>query len=221
MHNTYHYDVKTPDQLREGIQYPLLIALHGIGYNEQYMLEAFDGLADEYIVVAPRGDLSYEGGYAYYYLQDYGRPDMEQFDVSMEKLQTFIHDVVEEYPVDREHVYLAGFSQGAILSNSLAMVLGHQVRGIVSMNGYVPSFLKDRYPVQPIDHLAVFLSTGEADEIFPPEVGRKNEMYFQEEGASVRYRIYSIGHEIGEEAKKDAVQWLLANYQSDKQLNQS
>ncbi|MFC3040708.1 alpha/beta hydrolase [Virgibacillus xinjiangensis] len=216
MEGTFHYDVKTPQSVRADRTYPLLIALHGIGYDEKDMMEAFDGVTDEYILVAPRGNLTYEEGFAYYYLEDYGKPDMALFDASMEKLQVFIDEVMEEYPVDRDQVYLAGFSQGAILSNSLAMVLGDCVRGIVSMNGYVPGFLKDRYPVQPVGHLNVWLSTGEDDEIFSPEIGRKNEAFFRAEGASVRYRTYLIGHELGEAAIKDAVQWLLADI---KQVN--
>ncbi|WP_156290625.1 hypothetical protein [Oceanobacillus salinisoli] len=63
-------------------------------------------------------------------MKDYGKPDIELFDASMGKLQKFIHDVVGKYPVERDSIYLAGFSQGAILSNSLAMVLGERVRGL-------------------------------------------------------------------------------------------
>ncbi|WP_156290624.1 hypothetical protein [Oceanobacillus salinisoli] len=47
------------------------------------------------------------------------------------------------------------------------------------MNGYVPEFLKDRFPVRPIGHLHVFLSDGAEDNIFPREIGRKNAAFLK------------------------------------------
>ncbi|WP_138420524.1 alpha/beta hydrolase [Aquibacillus sediminis] len=209
MQTVFYYQVKLPSRIKEDKKYPLLIAMHGIGYSEKHMMDVFDGVTDEYILVAPRGNLSYNKGFAYYYLEDYGKPDMDQFKESMKDLQRFIEDVLEEYPVDQDHVYLAGFSQGAILSNSLAFVLGERIRGIVSMNGYVPTFLKDTYQVQSVEHLNVFLIDGREDTIFPPKVGRENESIFRQAGATVSYQTYPTGHEIGEVNKQDAIQWLL------------
>ena len=59
----------------------------------------------------------------------------------MDMLQGFIQTVLDKYPIDPNHIYVAGFSQGAILANSLALVLGEKISGIVSMNGYVPEFV--------------------------------------------------------------------------------
>ncbi|WP_085992977.1 alpha/beta hydrolase [Oceanobacillus senegalensis] len=93
------------------------------------------------------------------------------------------------------------------------------LRGIVSMNGYVPSFMKERYQVKPVTYLSVFLTDGELDPIFPPKVGQQNYEFFKEEGAYVLYKTYETEHEIGEENKLDVVEWLLSNYQSSQLLN--
>ena len=105
-------------------KYPVIFALHGIGYNEQFMLDLVADLKEEYILIGIRGDLSYEDGYAYYYLKSYGNPERDLFDSSIEKLKIFIENASNQYPIDPDRKYLIGFSQGAILSLSLALLLG-------------------------------------------------------------------------------------------------
>src|SRR5699024_7903878 len=139
---------------------------------------------------------------------DYGKPNMEQFEQSIVQLKQFIVEVIEKYPVNKSHVYLGGFSQGAILSNALALVLGEKIRGIVSLNGYVPEFLQESFSIQSVEHLEVFLSDGEADQIFPPKIGQKNARYFKEAGANVQYKTYPTAHEVGDENKRDFSGWL-------------
>ncbi|WP_156290626.1 hypothetical protein [Oceanobacillus salinisoli] len=58
MHNIFHYEVKTPGNFQVDHKYPLLIALHGIGYSEQDMMSLFDPVTDDFILIAPRGNLS-------------------------------------------------------------------------------------------------------------------------------------------------------------------
>lgn len=209
MGKEYYYEVKTPDHYDESKEYPLLIAFHGIGHHEEFAWINFGGVTEEFIVVSVRGNLEYKNGYAYYFLEDFGKPDMESFDACMKKMPDFVTRIIEEYPVDKNHVYLGGFSQGAILTNTLAMLMGDTISGIVSMNGYVPEFLEERYGTENVEHLDVFLSDGEEDEIFPPEIGRKNEAYFKGKGADVTYTTYGTAHQIGEQNKTDIARWLL------------
>lgn len=211
MQSTFHYDVRTPRDYDENKKYPLLIAFHGIGYNENFTWDTFEELTSEFIVIGVRGNLEYKNGFAYYYLEGYGKPDMASFEECMRTMPEFVKDIIEEYPADENHVYMGGFSQGAILSNALALLLGDTIRGIVSMNGYVPEFLEDEYTIQSIGHLDVFLSTGKDDEIFPPEIGKKNEAYFKDKGADVSYRTYDTGHKVSDENRVHANRWLLDN----------
>src|SRR5690625_3762881 len=99
MHSIFHYKIKVPEQSNNDSKYPLLIALHGVGDHEQYMIDLFDRIANKFIVIAPRGNLSHEAGFAYYRLKDYGKPDIDSFDQSMEQLQMFIKKAIETYSV--------------------------------------------------------------------------------------------------------------------------
>ncbi len=207
--NEYYYEVKTPQDYDENKKYPLLIAFHGIGHHEEFAWINFDGVTDEFIVISVRGDLEFKNGYAYYLLEGFGKPDMDTFDDCMKMMPAFVSGIIDEYPVDKNNVYLGGFSQGAILSNTLALKMGDTISGIVSMNGYVPEFLEERYGVKSVEHLDVFLSDGKEDEIFPPEIGKKNEAFFKDQGANVSYTTYDTAHQIGEQNKKDIAGWLL------------
>ncbi|MGJ9457720.1 alpha/beta hydrolase [Oceanobacillus sp. CF4.6] len=210
MSETFQYEVTLPSNgVKDNKKYPVLFALHGIGYNEKEMLSVFEGLKEDFILIGVRGNLTYEDGFAYYKLKEYGKPDRKLFDESMEMLQGFIETSLDKYPIDPNQIYLAGFSQGAILANSLALVFGDKISGIVSMNGYVPGFVIEEYSIESIDQLSVFLTDGEKDHIFRPEVGKKNYQFFKEKGASVKYKTYPTEHLIGNENKKDVTEWLL------------
>jgi len=210
MSGTFQYKITLPSHgVKENKSYPVVIALHGIGYNEKEILSVFEGLKEDFILIGVRGNLTYEEGFAYYYLKEYGKPDRQLFDESMEKLQAFIQTLLDKYPINPNHIYLGGFSQGAILANSLALVFGEKISGIVSMNGYVPTFVVEEYPVKKIDQLSVFLTDGEKDQIFPPEIGKANYQFFKENGASVKYKTYPTEHLIGNENKTDVTEWLL------------
>jgi phospholipase/carboxylesterase len=220
--NSYPYHITLPIQMEKDKKYPVIFALHGIGYNEQYMLDLVEDLKEDYILIGIQGDLTYEDGYAYYYLKGYGNPERELFDSSVEKLRSFIDFASNHYPIDPDRKYLIGFSQGAILSMTLALSLGDSIKGIVPMNGYIPQFVKDEYPLKPIDHLSVFLCQGVADPIFPLHIGQENYDYLREQVESVKYTIYPTAHEISDNNKQDVVAWFRQELEKDiqKESNQ-
>jgi phospholipase/carboxylesterase len=218
----YEHKIHLPSNVAEGKKYPVVFALHGIGYDEQYMLSLVEDLKEEFILIGIRGDLPYEDGYAYYYLKEYGKPERKLFDDSIDKLKNFIEYALNEYPIDSERVYLIGFSQGAILSMSLALILGDKIKGIVAMNGYIPSFVKEEYTLKSINHLSVFLTQGESDHIFPLNIGQENYDYLRKHAGSVKYTIYPAGHEISQDNQRDIVSWLrhdALNYDPNKATN--
>jgi phospholipase/carboxylesterase len=202
-------------------KYPVIFALHGIGYNEQYMLDLVEDLKEDYILIGIRGDLSYDDGYAYYYLKGYGNPERDLFDSSIEKLKTFIEDASNRYPIDPDRKYLIGFSQGAILSMTLALSLGDSIKGIVPMNGYIPQFVREEYPLKSIDHLSVFLCQGARDPIFPLNIGQENYDYLEEQVETVKYTIYPTAHEISDNNKQDVVAWLRQELEKNSQSKES
>ena len=208
MKSPYLYKISLPTQIENGKKYPVIFALHGIGYDESYMVDLLSELKEDYILIGVRGDLTYEEGYAYYELKGYGNPKRDLFDSSVEKLKDFIEYASNQYPIDPNKKYLIGFSQGAILSMTLALVLGDSIKGIIPMHGYIPDFVKNEYPLKSIAHLHAFLCQGATDPIFGLNVGQENDHYLREHAKSVKYTIYQASHEIIENNRTDVIAWL-------------
>jgi phospholipase/carboxylesterase len=172
------------------------------------MLSLVEELNEECILVGIRGDLPFENGYAYYHLKGYGNPERALFDNSVKKLKDTIQYLSDKYPIDETNRYIIGFSQGAILSLTLALILGDSIRGIVPMNGYIPQFVKEEYELKPISHLSVFHCQGAKDPIFPMNVGGETDIYLREYTQDVKYSIYPSKHEISKNNQEDIVVWL-------------
>jgi phospholipase/carboxylesterase len=208
MKGPFEYTVYCPENMEKGKKYPVIFGLHGIGYNEKDMLSIVEDLKEEFILIGIRGNLTYEQGYANYFLKSYGNPERELFDPSLENLKAFIEEACQEYPIDKDRKYLIGFSQGAILSMSLALILGESIKGVVAMNGYIPEFVIEEFPLKTLKYTSFVVMQGETDEIFPIPVGQENYEYLRKHAGSVKYTIYPSGHEVTADMKRDLISWI-------------
>lgn len=204
----YFYDIHLPDQLDSNRKYPTIFTLHGKGSNEKNMLNLLTPLFDEFIVVGIRGDLHLGMGYQYYELKGLGNPIRETFDESIQKLEAFIQYATDKYPIDSDKRYLLGFSQGAILSMTLALTMGEQLKGVVALNGYVPEFVKTEYPLRSVKDVSIFISHGEFDSVFPIRIGHENEAFFHNLTQRLTFKTYPMDHGVSEENQQDFLKWI-------------
>ncbi|QGQ47694.1 alpha/beta hydrolase [Metabacillus sediminilitoris] len=202
------YELRKPKEIDPEKSYPALFVLHGIGSNEQDMLSLVDGLEDTYYIFSIRGHLIQPPGFAYFTIQGFGKPHRDVFDVAVNKLLHFIDYACEAYPVDRNQVYLLGFSQGAILSMTLGLTLGDRIKGIVALSGYIPAFVKEEYKIKNVEQLSLFISHGELDQILPFEWGLANNELFNKLGANVTFKTYREGHTVAPNNLRDFRTWL-------------
>ncbi len=208
MNPNYQYDVHLPVNLEQGKKYPTIFTVHGKGSNEQNMFGLVAPLAEDFIIIGIRGNLPLGTGYQYYDLKSLGNPIREMFDQAITDLEAFIHYATEKYPIDPDKRYLLGFSQGAILSMTLALTMGEQLKGIVALNGYIPEFVKTEYSLQSIKDVSVFASHGEYDSVFPVRIGRETAAYLKDLTEHLTFRLYPTDHGVSEENQLDFLQWL-------------
>ncbi|MED4228237.1 alpha/beta hydrolase [Neobacillus cucumis] len=207
------YELRRPKTLVPGKKYPALFVMHGIGSNEHNMLSLVNGLEDSFYIFSVRGHLSQGPGFAYFTIQGYGKPHREVFDEGINKLAGFIDYASANYPIDPEHVYLMGFSQGAIVSMTLALTLGNKIKGFIALSGYIPQFVKEEYKINLGKHLSVFISHGEYDQVLPYEWGKENVDYFTKLGVPVTFKTYPEGHTVSEKNLQDFQAWILNDLQ--------
>ncbi|MEV5030268.1 alpha/beta hydrolase [Paenibacillus sp. LPE1-1-1.1] len=208
MNPVYQYDIHLPVNLDPDKKYPTLFTLHGKGSNESNMFGLVASLADDFIIIGIRGNLPLGAGYQYYDLKSLGNPIREMFDKAANQLEAFIHYATEKYPIDPRKRYLLGFSQGAILSMTLALTMGDQLKGIVALNGYVPDFVKTEYLLRSVKDVSVFITHGEYDSVFPVRIGRETAAYFEDKTQRLTFKIYPTDHGVSEENQLDALHWL-------------
>lgn len=204
----YQYAVHLPANLEPGKTYPTVFTLHGKGSNERNMFRLVAPLAEDFIIIGIRGNLPLGAGYQYYDLISLGNPIRELFDEAVTALEAFIHYATDKYPVDPDRRYLLGFSQGAILSMTLAFVMGERLKGIVALNGYIPDFVKTEYPVQSMRNVAGFISHGEYDSVFPVRIGHETAAYMKDKMNRLSFKIYPTDHGVSEENQLDFMNWL-------------
>ncbi|TBL76049.1 alpha/beta hydrolase [Paenibacillus thalictri] len=207
MNPAYSYDVQLPSRFDPEKRYPTIFTLHGKGSNEKNMLGLVQALTGEFIVIGIRGDLPLGAGFQYYELKSLGNPIRELFDRAVHKLEAFIQYATEKYAVDPGRRYLLGFSQGAILSMTLALTMGDRLKGIVALNGYVPDFVKTEYTLKSVENVSIFISHGEHDTVFPIRIGYETAAYFQERAPRMLFKTYPTDHGVSPDNAQDFANW--------------
>ncbi len=203
------YELRKPKEIEPNKVYPALFLIHGRGSNERNMFDLISGLEEDFFIFSVRGHLPQPPGYSFFTFKIYGHPDRGVFDEGIELLTSFIDYAAVEYPLDKRHFYLLGFSQGAVASNTLALTMGDRIKGIVSLSGYIPLFVKDEYDKKLVDKVSVFISHGVEDTVLPFEWGEAARDYFVGAGANVAFYSYNCGHTVAEQNRRDFKKWVL------------
>ena len=187
---------------------PAIFLLHGMGSNEEDLPQLVQEFKESHQIFSLRGPIEFIPGYAFFTMEEEGKPIRVVFDEVITHIEDFIHEAIEEYGLDQERIYVLGFSQGAVLAQSLALTMGKAIRGVVALSGYIPGFVKTEYEKRSVDHLNIFISHGEYDYIIPPQWGEESRDYFASQEANVTYKTYRDGHGVTPENLQDLVAFL-------------
>jgi len=190
---------------------PAIFLLHGMGSNEADLPQLVTDFKDTHHIFSLRGPIVFNPGYAYFTIEEVGKPIREIFDKVLAYIQSFIQEAIVEFELDENQIYLLGFSQGAVLAQTLSLTMGSAIRGVVALSGYVPGFVKENTMNQSVDHLNIFISHGEYDHVIPPHWGKESKEYFESLGANVTFKSYNDGHGVTPENHQDLVVFLKQN----------
>lgn len=192
---------------------PAIFLFHGLGSDENDLLQLVDSIKDSFHIFSLRGPITNPPGYAFYTFEEEGKPSQEVFDKVVFFSKQFILEAIENYPIDSEQIYIVGFNQGAVISQSLLVAMGNTIKGMAALSGYLPAFVMNEYRKSPMESSKVFISHGEYDYDFPIEWSKVSEDFFATNGAKVTYKTYPVGHGVSEENKNDLINFLLEDVQ--------
>ena len=207
------YQIREPKIIAD--KNPLLLLLHGYGSNEADLFSFAAELPDEYYVVSARApyDLQY-GSYAWYAINfdaDQNKfSDHNQAIISRDLVVNFINELTTNYSIDASKVTLIGFSQGSILSYSIALSYPEKVQKVAAMSGYLNlDIIKENYQNNDFSNLKIFASHGTVDQVIPVDWARKSPDILESLGIKTTYKEYPIGHGVSPQNFYDLKNWLL------------
>jgi phospholipase/carboxylesterase len=190
---------------------PLVVMVHGWAGNESVTWVFKQTIPPEAAIITPRAPLQLpEKGFAWFQYQDEADfvPDPEMLTEGLRRLEQFLRSLPALYPVDPARLILMGFSQGAMISNALALTHPELIKGVVSLAGGLPQAPELLQSSTSLDGLPVFIAHGTRDETVPLSAAQQTRDIYRRLGATVSYKEYDAAHKMSSQGMKDLKQWL-------------
>ncbi|OXA89545.1 alpha/beta hydrolase [Flavobacterium hercynium] len=207
-----HYIVRHPKIQSQ--KPPLLILMHGVGGNEQNMFSFVNALPDHFLVVSARGPITLgANSFAWFQVQFTAAGSVineVQAESSRKEILKFIEDLKTIESFDENQVYLMGFSQGGIMSYSVALTEPEKIAGIAVMSGRLLPEIK---PVvadkSRLKKLKIFISHGTHDSVLKFQYALDAQDYLKSKELNPNFHQYSEDHTINPAMLNDVINWIL------------
>jgi phospholipase/carboxylesterase len=190
-----------------------LVLLHGVGGNETNLIDLADGVDRETLVVFARGPLQLGAGqYAWFRVMFTANgPSIvaEEAERSREMMIHFLAALRERYGIAAKNTVIAGFSQGGILSASVALTEPESVAGFAVLSGRILPELEPKLASKArLAPLRALIGHGEHDSKLPVHWAHRSDQLLTDLGVNHRLRLYPMDHEISAEMHEDFLSWL-------------
>ncbi|HUR25797.1 MAG TPA: alpha/beta fold hydrolase [Candidatus Thermoplasmatota archaeon] len=192
---------------------PVLILLHGVGSNERDMASLAPAMDPRFLVVSVRSPIELgPDAFAWFHVTFNARGpaiDAKEAAAGWKALNQFIREVVAKYAGDATRVYVAGFSQGGIMSLAALLTAPELVAGAVCMSGrLLPELLPNAASRDLLARKAVLVVHGTADTRLGIDYARNARATLQELAIDLTYHELPMGHEITPDSLAITAKWL-------------
>lgn len=192
---------------------PLLIMLHGYGSDENDLFSFANELPDELFIISVRAPYTMQPqGNAWYAINfdaEQGKwNDNEQAKESRDLIVKFIDEVSETYPINADNISLLGFSQGSILSYSVALTYPEKVKNIMALSGYVNHDILPENKNQDYSNLDFYCSHGSVDQVIPVDWARQTTPFLNSLNIKNSYSEFPVGHGVAPQNFYELKDWL-------------
>jgi len=192
---------------------PCLVLLHGVGGNETDLAEVARQFDPRLTVVLARGPLELgPGQYAWFRVAFTAAGpaiDAAQAESSRVTLLDFIGQLPKLHEIDPARIWLAGFSQGGIMSASVGLTAPARLAGFGILSGRIlPEVLPLVKPDGALAQLPAFVSHGVDDGTLGIAFARKARTVLEGYGLPLSYHEYAGGHRLSRPMLLDFRGWL-------------
>ncbi len=205
-----YYDLFVPENIAKPA--PLLIAVHGYGAHKRYMMrEARAVAADRFAIAAiqaphPHFRQTNDG-----YRVGYGWLSDQRPEEHIRLHHQFVLDVLDKLDadgmIDREQIYMYGFSQACALNFRFAFTHPDVLRGIIGVCGGIPGDLETNEIYKPFSAETFYLY-GDDDEFYTQEQFAAFNEKLTARVPNYNSKHYTAKHEITEEMRVDIAEFL-------------
>jgi phospholipase/carboxylesterase len=195
---------------------PLLLLLHGVGSNEHDLFSLAPSLDKRFLIISVRApNILGPNSYAWFEVSFTPQGPVinpAQAEASRKAMIVFLNEAVAAYGADPKQVYLMGFSQGAIMSASVALTRPDLVVGVVLMSGRILPEVQPLIAVpDKLEGFPFLVVHGIADRVLPISYGRASRQLLSSLPVKLTYHEYRMGHEVSLESLADVATWLSAS----------
>ena len=192
---------------------PAIFLLHGYGTNMNDLFPLSQFFPENWVVISLQAPFyNGFGGYAWAELDLSNLrelPKPEQKPISIEKIHNSISILSSKFNLDKNQIYILGFSQGSDLALSTGFKFPNFYKGIISLCGYFDT-KKIEYDLDhdALKNLNIFLSSALYDDKVPVHLGRMTNLSIKKMGLTPTYFEYNTGHTISNECLTNVLDWL-------------
>lgn len=190
-----------------------VILLHGVGGSETNLTDLAAGIGPDTLVVLPRGPLEFSPGQFGWFRVTFtaGGPRIVESEAEQSRLALirFIEQLQSAFSIAPEHTVIAGFSQGGILSASVALSSPQSVAAFGVLSGRILPELQQHIADQKrLATMHAFIGHGEYDSKLPVVWAQRSDQMLTELEIEHLTRIYPIEHSISQAMHTDFLGWL-------------
>ncbi len=185
----------------------LMLLIHGWTGDENSMWVFTRNLSRDYWIVAPRAPYTTKpGGYswrpprvgsAHHAPNDSsGWPDFDDFRLAADSLIRLVDDFAAQNNIDAGQFDVMGFSQGAALTDTIALLYPERIRRAGVLAGFIPAGAEPVIDKHPLNGKPFFVAHGTLDEMVKIEYARQSIEMLERAGANVTFCEDEVGHKV-------------------------
>ncbi len=189
---------------------PLIVLLHGSGADENDMISLWPQLPEGFIVVSPRAPFG-DGTSGYRWYRKGGSTGAD-IRLSIAAIGRLVEMAVKRFDADPQRVFLAGFSQGAVLVYHAVLQDPGRFRGAAVLSGSLYGFdAHELSPRKDWQSASLFIGHGTADARIPFATGKAAHTELDRLGVPNEFHAYpGMRHETQDREIADLAGWLTA-----------
>ncbi|MGQ0800692.1 MAG: alpha/beta hydrolase [Pseudomarimonas sp.] len=190
----------------------LLILSHGVGGNEMNLAPLAARAPVDTVVILVRAPLTLGQGQFAWFPVSFGahgpRPDLEAAEDSRQRLALFVAEMQAAYGVAPNATVVAGFSQGGIISASVALTQPEIVAGFGVLAGRILPEIEPRLADgEALSRVQGFIGHGRGDTKLPVEWAHRADAWLTDLGVPHETRLYPGDHGIPQLMQDDLLDW--------------